>query len=183
MSRIGNKHIPVPANTKVSKSGLTVKADGPHGSLSLQVNDTIGLEITKDNLIVTNASGNKDNDKFHGLYRSLISNMVVGVSEGFTRKLDLVGVGYKAAVDGHDIVLEVGYSNPKRLAIPQGIKVSVEKNIAITLWGIDKAELGQFAANIRRIRPPEPYKGKGIRYTGEVVRHKAGKAGAVGKGG
>jgi large subunit ribosomal protein L6 len=183
MSRIGNKHIPLPSSTKVTIDGRKVTAVGPHGTLSLQVNDTVGLEVASDVLIVTNTSSAKEDKKFHGLYRSLINNMVVGVSEGFTRKLELVGVGYKAAVDAHDITLEVGYSNPKKLPIPAGIKASVEKNITITLWGIDKEQLGQFAADIRKIRPPEPYKGKGIRYEKEVVRHKAGKAGAVGKGG
>jgi large subunit ribosomal protein L6 len=131
---------------------------------------------------VTNASGDKDYSNFHGLYRSLINNIVIGVSEGFSRKLELVGVGYRVSVDKSDVVLEVGYSNPKRLAIPSGIKATVEKNV-LTLWGINKEQLGQFAADIRKIRPPEPYKGKGIRYEGEVVRRKAGKAGAVGKGG
>jgi large subunit ribosomal protein L6 len=183
MSRIGNKPVPIPANTKVTIDGRTVKAEGPHGTLSVEVNDSVTLAVDKGQLMVANATGRKEDKKFHGLYRSLLNNIIIGVSEGFTRKLEMVGVGYKATVAGKEIVLDVGFSNSKRLKIPTGIKVSVEKNIAITLWGNNKEVLGQFAADIRKIRPPEPYKGKGIRYEGEVVRRKAGKAGAIGKGG
>jgi large subunit ribosomal protein L6 len=183
MSRIGNKPIPVPSNTKVKVDGQQVTAEGPHGKLSVEVKTAISVELKDGKILVSNATGGKDDKKYHGLYRSLINNIVIGVSEGFTRKLELVGVGYRASVDGKDVVLEVGYSNPKRVRIPDGVKASVDKNVTITIWGIDKERIGQFAADIRHVRPPEPYKGKGIRYENEVVRRKAGKTGAVGKGG
>jgi len=183
MSRIGNKPIPVPSNTRIKVDGQQVTAEGPHGKLSVEIKPVIGVELKDGKVFVSNATGSKDDKKYHGLYRSLINNIVIGVSEGFTRKLELVGVGYRASVDSKDVILEVGYSNPKRVRIPDGVKASVEKNITITLWGIDKQKIGQFAADIRSVRRPEPYKGKGIRYEKEVVRRKAGKAGAVGKGG
>lgn len=182
MSRIGNKIIPIPEGTKVTIDGLNVTAEGRHGKLSQAVGQMVGIEIADGKLIVTNSTGLKADKKFHGLYRSLLNNIVVGVSEGFTRKLEIVGVGYKSAVQGKDLVLDVGYSQSKRLPIPDGIKTSVERNVIITLWGIDKQQLGQFAALIRDVRPPEPYKGKGIRYEDEKVRRKAGKTSAIGKG-
>jgi large subunit ribosomal protein L6 len=192
MSRIGNKPIPIPSNAKVTIDGQVVKAEGPHGTLTQEVKSQIGLSISDGQLIVSNTAGHKDDKKFQGLYRSLLNNIVTGVSEGFTRKLEMYGVGYKASVVGNNIVLDIGYSTSKKLVIPDGIKTSVtaisgktsaEASTIITLWGIKKDQLGQFAADIRALRPPEPYKGKGIRYQGEVVRRKAGKAGAVGKGG
>ncbi len=182
MSRIGKKPILIPDGTSVTVNGKEVVAKGQHGSLSITVGDTVDVEVADGRLVVSNASGLREHRKFHGLYRSLLSNIVTGVSEGFTRRLELVGVGYRASVQGKDLVLEVGYSNPKRLPIPDGIKASVEKNTMIELWGIDKQKVGQFAADIRAVRPPEPYKGKGIRYEKEHVRRKAGKAGAIGQG-
>lgn len=183
MSRIGNKPIPIPGTTSIRLEGRRVIAKGPHGELSLDVNSAVDILLEDAQIIVKNSGNSKDNKKYHGLYRSLINNMVIGVSEGFTRKLELVGVGYKAAVAGNELVLDVGYSTSKKLKIPEGIKVSIEKGNLITLWGIDKAALGQFAANVRAVRPPEPYKGKGIKYEEEKIRRKAGKAGTVGKGG
>lgn len=183
MSRIGNKPIPIPAGTTVTIEDQKVSAAGPQGTLSLNIIDPVGVAVQDGFVVVTNRSGHKDHKKFHGLYRTLISNMLTGVSEGFTRRLEMTGVGYKAAIDGNELVLDVGFSTSKRLRIPEGIKVSIEKNTIITLWGIDKQQLGQFAADIRAVRPPEPYKGKGIHYEGEVIRRKAGKAGAGGKGG
>lgn len=182
MSRIGSKIIPIPEGTKVTIDGLNVTVEGKHGKLSQAVGEMVGIEIADGNLIVTNATGLKSDKKFHGLYRSLLNNLITGVSEGFTRKLEIVGVGYKSAIKDKVIVLDVGYSQSKKLPIPDGVKASVEKNIYITLWGIDKQQLGQFAALIRDVRPPEPYKGKGIRYKDEKVRRKAGKTGAIGKG-
>lgn len=182
MSRIGKRAIPIPEGTTVKVDGRRVEAKGPQGTLSLEIGETIGVEVKDGKLMVKDVSGLKAHRKFHGLYRSLLSNLIVGVSEGFTRKLELVGVGYRASVEGGDVVLEVGYSHPKRLSIPNGVKATVERGNIITLWGIDKQRVGQFAADIRAMRPPEPYKGKGIKYEGEVVRRKAGKAGAVGKG-
>ena len=181
MSRIGNKAITIPANTRIDIDGRTIKAEGPHGTLSVRVHESIGLAISDGKIAVSNIGG-KDTKNFHGLYRTLINNIIVGVSEGFTRKLEMVGVGYRASSDGRNIVLDVGFSMSKKLPIPPGMKVNIEKNTQISIWGINKEQVGQFAANIRAIRPPEPYKGKGIRYDKEVVRRKAGKAGAVGKG-
>jgi large subunit ribosomal protein L6 len=183
MSRIGKKAIPIPKGTTVTVKDREVEAKGQHGTLSVKIGDTVGVEIADDSVMLSNTTGLKEDRKFHGLYRSLVNNIVIGVSEGFTRKLELVGVGYKANVQGSDLVLDVGYSNPKPLPIPAGIKATVEKNTVITLWGIDKQQLGQFAAEVRSIRPPEPYKGKGIKYAEETIRRKAGKAGAVGSGG
>jgi len=182
MSRIGKKPIPIPDGTTVTVDGRRVTAKGAHGTLGVTVGDTVSVEVKDGKIVVGNATGLKQHRNFHGLYRSLIHNIIVGVSAGFTRRLELVGVGYRASVAGKDLVLDVGYSSAKRLAIPDGVKASVEKNILITLWGIDKQVVGQFAADIRAVRPPEPYKGKGIRYENEVVRRKAGKAGAVGQG-
>jgi len=183
MSRIGNKSIPIPAGTTVTVDGNTVTAKGQHGSLQVEVNDTVSVTVEDNKIIVKSVTGLKEHKNFHGLYRSLVNNIVVGVTEGFTRKLELVGVGYRASVAGSDVVLEVGYSNSKKLTIPKGIKATSDKPTELTLWGIDKQQVGQFAAHIREIRPPEPYKGKGIRYAGEKVRRKAGKAGAIGSGG
>ena len=183
MSRIGNLSIPIPSGTEITVKGNKVTAKGKHGTLEVEFNETVGVEAEDGKVIVKAITGLKEHKKFHGLYRALINNIVIGVSEGFTRKLDLVGVGYRASVKGKDVVLEVGYSNPKPLRIPDGIKVTCDKPVEITLWGIDKQQVGQFAAHIREIRPPEPYKGKGIKYRDEVVRRKAGKAGAIGTGG
>lgn len=181
MSRIGKKPVPIPEGTTVTVEGGDVKASGPHGNLSVRVNDKVDVVVEDGRVVVKNISGLKEDRKFHGLYRSLINNIVTGVSEGFTRKLEMVGVGYRANVQGKELVLEIGYSNPVHMSIPDGVKASVEKNI-ITIWGSEKQVVGQFAAEIRAKRPPEPYKGKGIRYTDERVRRKAGKAGAIGQG-
>jgi len=182
MSRIGKTAIPIPKGTTVTVKGNLVEAKGQHGTLKVECNDLVDLEVKDGQVLVTNRTGLKEHRKYHGLYRSLVNNIVIGVSDGFTKNLELVGVGYRASVAGKDLVLEVGYSNPQKLQIPDGIKASVEKNTQITLWGINKQVVGQFAANVREIRPPEPYKGKGIRYKDEIVRRKAGKAGAIGQG-
>ena len=182
MSRIGKLPIPIPDGTTVNVKGLDVQAKGKNGVLNVTVNDTVTVEVEDGKLIVKSATNLKEHRKYHGLYRALLNNIVVGVSEGFTRKLELVGVGYRASVKGKDLVLEVGYSNPRRLTIPDGIDAKCEKPTQITLWGIDKQEVGQFAAIVRETRPPEPYKGKGIRYAGQQVRRKAGKTSVIGQG-
>lgn len=182
MSRIGKLPIPIPDGTTVTVKGIEVQAKGQHGTLSVTVNESVGIEIDDGKLRVTNVTGLKEDRKYHGLYRALLNNIVIGVSEGFTKHLELVGVGYRASVQGKDLVLEVGYSNPVKLPIPDGVKATCEKPITISIWGIDKQKVGQFAAIVRDVRPPEPYKGKGIRYEKEHVRHKAGKAGAIGTG-
>jgi large subunit ribosomal protein L6 len=182
MSRIGKMPIQIPKGTTVTVKGNVVEAKGQHGTLRVECNSLVTLEVADDKVLLGNKSGLKEHRKFHGLYRSLVNNIVIGVTDGFTKQLELVGVGYRSSVAGNDLVLEVGYSNPVKLRIPDGITASVEKNTKITLWGIDKQIVGQFAANVREIRPPEPYKGKGIRYKDEQVRRKAGKAGAIGQG-
>ena len=182
MSRIGNKPVAVPDGTTVTLEGNSVTAKGRHGSMSVEFNDRVRVVVEDGTINVRNATGADENKKFQGLYRSLINNLMIGVSQGFTRKLELVGVGYRAAVQGGDLLLDVGYSIQVKLPIPEGVTATVENNINITLWGIDKQKVGQFAANIRENRPPEPYKGKGIKYAGEIIRRKSGKAGAIGKG-
>lgn len=182
MSRIGKLPIPIPDGTTVNVNGLDVQAMGKHGTLNVTVNDTVKVEVVDGKLIVKNATDLKEHRKYHGLYRALLNNIVIGVSEGFTRKLELIGVGYRASVQGKDLVLEVGYSNPRKHTIPDGIDAKCDKPTQITLWGIDKQQVGQFAAIVRKTRPPEPYKGKGIRYAGEHVRRKAGKTSVIGQG-
>jgi large subunit ribosomal protein L6 len=182
MSRIGKQVIPIPEGTTVTVKGLDVEAKGSHGTLKLTLNESVQVEIDNGQLIVKNATGLKEDRKYHGLYRALLHNIVVGVSTGFTKNLELVGVGYRASVQDKDLVLEVGYSNPVKVAIPAGLKTTCGKPTVISIWGIDKQQVGQFAAIIRDIRPPEPYKGKGIKYEKEVIRRKAGKTGAVGQG-
>ena len=182
MSRIGKLAIPIPSGTTVTVKGLDVEAKGQHGTLNIKVNESVKVEVEDGHLFVRNATGLKVDRKYHGLYRALLSNIVIGVSEGFTKNLELVGVGYRASVQGKDLVLEVGYSNPVKLPIPEGLKTTCDKPTIISIWGIDKQKVGQFAAIIRDVRPPEPYKGKGIKYEKETVRRKAGKAGAIGQG-
>ncbi|MCB1111370.1 MAG: 50S ribosomal protein L6 [Chlamydiales bacterium] len=180
MSRKGKLPIPMPKGVEVSVKGTEVSAKGPKGSLSVSVRKDVDITIENGILTVAMTSNKKDTKAFHGLYRSLISNMVHGVSEGFTKTLDMIGVGYRASVKGNNVDLNVGLSHPMLLPIPEGIEVKVEKNTKIIITGADKQKVGQFAADIRSVRPPEPYKGKGIRYTDEYVRRKAGKSAAKG---
>lgn len=181
MSRIGKSPIALPSGVNVSVAGKKVTVKGPKGSLHLDLLDGITIEIVDNNLIVKLADENANMGKFHGLYRALIQNMVQGSSKGYERKLEMVGVGYRAAVHGHELDLQIGFSHPTKLHIPEGLTVKVEKNNIIIISGIDKQLIGQFAATIRAIRPPEPYQGKGIRYEGEYVRRKAGKAASKSK--
>jgi len=178
MSRVGKKPIPLPAGVKV-QIGEQLLVEGPKGKLTVPVPKGIRIEKNDGFLEVK-----RDGDQYaalHGLTRALAANAVTGVSQGFTRELDIVGIGYRAEVKGNVIVFSLGYSHPIEFMLPQGIECKVEKNTHIVLSGIDKQLLGQVAANIRSLRPPEPYKQKGIRYTGEVLRKKAGKTGAGGK--
>lgn len=180
MSRIGFSPITIPDNVdlNIEKSLVTVK--GPKGELSLRVNPDIGLSRDDGVLRVTRPSDHRRHRSLHGLTRTLIDNMVTGVTDGYTKRLEIHGVGYRASMDGNTLVLNVGYSHPIRLQPAEGITFAVENNTQVSVSGIDKELVGEVAARIRRIRPPEPYKGKGIRYQNEQIRRKAGKAGKVG---
>lgn len=178
MSRKGKLPIPVPKGVEVKLSGSTLSVKGPKGHMSYDLMPGIQVTIEPSQLVVGLEEGHEHKGNFHGLYRSIILNMVQGTSQGFERKLEMIGVGYRAAVAGHHLDLQIGYSHPTKIPIPEGIHVKVEKNTNIFVNGIDKQKVGQFAATVRAIRPPEPYQGKGIRYEGEYVRKKAGKAAA-----
>jgi large subunit ribosomal protein L6 len=177
MSRIGNKPIPLPKGVEVKKEGDALSVKGPKGTLKTHVVTGIGVKIEGN---VVSFSREADEGRVraaHGLMRALIANNVQGVSEGFKKELDIVGVGYRAEVKGKEVVFQLGYSHPVRFPIPQGIDIAVDgKTGHITVSGIDKQKVGQTAAEIRALREPDPYKGKGIKYTDEVIRRKAGKA-------
>lgn len=181
MSRKGKLPVSLPkgVEVKVDKHELTVK--GPKGTIHQKLIPSINLQVEDHTVVVALAEGHSDEGNFHGLFRSLIENMVIGTTQGFEKKLEMIGVGYRAAVMGHELDLQIGLSHPTRLHIPDGLHVKVEKNTSISITGIDKQAVGQFAATIRAIRPPEPYQGKGIRYVGEFVRKKAGKAASKSK--
>jgi large subunit ribosomal protein L6 len=168
--------IPVPSSVKVEIDGRNVSVTGPKGSLQREVVPEVRLHLEDGHLVVTRPNDEPRERAMHGLTRALLSNMVVGVSDGFSRTLELVGVGYRAQMQGSKLVLALGFSHPAEIDPPEGITFSVE-GPRLTISGIDKEAVGQVAANIRKLRPPEPYLGKGIRYQGEVVRRKAGKSG------
>lgn len=175
MSRIGVKPIAVPAGVEVTINNKDVTVKGPKGTLSMTVMDTVNVEFKDAVITVTRAS---DNDKAaHGLTRSLIANMVIGVTDGFEKKLEINGVGYRAAKQGNKLNLTVGYSHPVEVLDTEDVKIEVPDQNTILVKGADKQKVGQMAAEIRKIRPPEPYKGKGIKYADEHIRRKEGKAG------
>ncbi len=178
MSRIGKKPITIPSGVTVEVQGSNVKVVGPKGTLNQTLVGAVKAEVAGGELLVVTQDQSRKARSFQGLSRSLLNNMVVGVSEGISKVLEISGLGYKAEVDGGTVILNVGFSHSVRFPLPEGITASIEKNTIITLKGIDKQKVGQVAANIRSIRKPEPYKGKGIRYAGEKIRRKAGKAGA-----
>ena len=187
MSRIGRATISVPPKVQVTwtdENYVTVK--GPKGELSYQVNPDLTLKLEDGTLTVTRPSESKRHKAMHGLYRSLVNNMVEGVTKGYTKQLEIHGVGYRAAKVGENLVIQVGYSHPVEVQPPDGISFTVDgvdpatKATRLSVSGIDKQLVGEVAAQIRRVRKPEPYKGKGIRYAGEAIRRKAGKAGKVG---
>lgn len=180
MSRIGIVPIEVPSGVDVNISGQNVSVKGPKGTLELVVREPIMISRDNGSIVVSRPNDHRNNRSLHGLTRTLINNMVVGVTDGYTRRLEIRGVGYRAAMDGKTLILNVGYSHPVRMEPEEGIEFAVEGNNQIIVSGVDKALVGEMAARIRRVRPPEPYKGKGIRYQGEYVRQKAGKAGKVG---
>lgn len=181
MSRIGRMPVPVPANVEVTispENNVVVK--GPKGQLTRQFPSTMGFNRDGGVLVVTRPNDESSQRALHGLSRGLLNNMVTGVTTGFTKTLDVQGVGYRAQLQGSNLQLALGFSHPVIVAPPSGISFAVE-GPRVVVQGIDKEQVGQVAANIRKLRPPEPYKGKGIRYLGERVRRKAGKAGKVGK--
>lgn len=174
MSRIGKQPIAIGAAT-VTLDGSVVTAKGPRGTLSFTIHELVSVAIDGGNVVVTPVNDSKLSRSLWGMTRTMISNMVDGVTKGFERTLELVGVGYRAAMKGNDLELSLGYSHPIVYAAPQGVVFSVAKPTEIKLVGNDKQELGQICAEIRKYRPPEPYKGKGVRYQGETVRRKEGK--------
>lgn len=179
MSRIGKMPIEIPAGIKVEIKGQDISVTGKKGSLSRTVRPEIGLKVEDNQILVSGGEGDKKINAFRGLTRSLIANMVIGVSEGFKKVLVIEGVGYRASASGKKLTLNVGYSNPVEFELPKIVSGNVDNNTTIVLESIDKEALGLVAAQIRAIRKPEPYKGKGIRYEGEYIQRKAGKTGAA----
>jgi large subunit ribosomal protein L6 len=180
VSRIGLMPIPLPKGVTVNIEGSTVQVKGPKGELVRTLNPEMQIKLEDNRLLVERPTDQRRHRALHGLTRTLVNNMVLGVSQGFTRKLEIEGVGYRAEIQGKNLVLNVGYSHPVVVEPPPGISFEVEKGTRVfSVLGADKEMVGEMAARIRRIRPPEPYKGKGIRYQGEHVRRKAGKAGKV----
>ena len=175
MSRIGKKPIPIPQGVKVQLDGLTVRAEGPKGKLSQAVPAGLTPRVTDGTLVIERSGEDRRVRALHGLARALVANMVAGVKDGFERRLEIVGIGYRAQLQGKSIQLALGYSHPVLFPLPDGVTAEIDKQTAITLRGPDKAVLGQTAAKLRALREPDPYKGKGIRYAGEAVRRKVGK--------
>lgn len=178
MSKLGKQPVVLPKGVEFKQTGKTVSVKGPKGQLELKIEKDIA--IVADTNKVTLALGNSEekSTQFLGLYRTLIYNMVLGVTEGFSKKLELKGVGFRAAVQGNDLNLQLGFSHPTKKPIPQGIEVKVENNVLVTISGVDKQLVGQYAAEIHHMRKPEPYKGKGVHYVGQYTRRKAGKSAA-----
>lgn len=185
MSRIGNSPVTIPAGVTAEKGGGIFNVTGPKGTLSMKVDPSISLEIEGDKLIVKRKNDLPKSRALHGLTRNLIANMITGVVEGFSKTLELSGVGFRTQTDGSKLTLNIGFSHPVEVKAPEGITFEVKDNTKIIIFGIDKQKVGQVAANIRKIKVPDVYKGKGIRYVGEYIRKKPGKAakaGAVGVG-
>jgi large subunit ribosomal protein L6 len=178
MSRIGKKPISIPKGVKVDVKPGAVEIQGPKGKLLQPLPPGIGFEVSGENLQAKTLKEDPQLGKFHGLARSLVANAVRGVTEGFRKDLDIVGVGYRAELKGKQVVFALGYSHPIVFDIPAGIDIAIDKQTHITVTGIDRQAVGQVAANIRRMRKPDPYKQKGVRYTGEQLKKKAGKTGA-----
>ncbi|MBA7611179.1 50S ribosomal protein L6 [subsurface metagenome] len=174
MSRIGKKPIEILQGVEVKIDGSKVLIKGPKGELAFEVRPEIKVEVKEGKILVAPQIETKNTKAFWGLTRALLQNIIKGVTEGYEKKLEIEGVGYRANLEGQDLVLNVGFSHPVKIKAPEGIKFAVEKNM-ITVSGIDKGLVGQTAAKIRKVRPPEPYKGKGIKYVGEQIRRKVGK--------
>lgn len=178
MSRKGKLPISLPKGVEVKVSGTEVSVKGPKGHLLQKIVPGIQVTVNGSQVVVALEDEQSELNHYHGLYRTLIHNMIVGTTEGFEKRLEMIGVGYRAAVQGELLDLQLGFSHPTKLTIPKGLTVKVDKNTLIIISGFDKHLVGQFAATVRGMRPPEPYQGKGIRYAGEYVRKKAGKAAA-----
>jgi large subunit ribosomal protein L6 len=178
MSRIGKKPIGVPKGVTVMVHADAVEVKGPKGALTQRVPPGVKFQLSGDQLLAETVREDAELSKFHGLARSLMANAVLGVTQGFKKELDIVGVGYRAEVKGKQVVFALGYSHPINFDIPAGIEIAIDKNTHITVTGIDRQLVGQVAADIRRLRKPDPYKQKGVRYTGEVLKKKVGKTGA-----
>lgn len=176
MSRLGKTPIPLPKNVEIKVAAGEVQVKGPKGTLTHALPEGISIKIDGQLAIVEKDEAVEMPKTTHGLFRALINNMVIGVSQGFEKRLSLVGVGYRATIQGHLLDLQLGFSHPTKIAIPKTVQITVDKSVLIVIQGIDKQAVGQFAAAVRAMRPPEPYKGKGIRYENEYVRKKAGKA-------
>jgi large subunit ribosomal protein L6 len=177
MSRIGKMPVPVPGGVDVAVDGRRVTVKGPKGTLVREFPDRVAVSLEEGVATVSRVDETRESRSLHGLSRALLANMVEGVATGFTRNLEIVGVGYRAALKGNDLELQLGFSHPVSFPAPEGISFEVPEPTKVSISGIDKEQVGQVAANIRKIRPPEPYKGKGVRYAGEQIRRKAGKAG------
>lgn len=176
MSRIGKKSIPIPKDVKTEFNDRIISVEGPKGKLTLSFPDRINLELKDNQVFVKRISDTKSDKSLHGLYRALILNMVKGVTVGYTKELEIIGVGFRAQVQGNNLNMQLGFSHPVNFPIPEGIKIETPKQTAIIIRGIDKEKVGKLASEIRAVFPPEPYKGKGIRYAGEYIKKKVGKA-------
>ncbi|QEY32183.1 50S ribosomal protein L6 [Synechococcus sp. RSCCF101] len=177
MSRIGKTPIPIPDKVSVTLQGLSVSVKGPKGTLERVLPDGVTVSQKENTIVVEPSSQNRRSRERHGLCRTLVANMIEGVSQGYTRKLEIIGVGYRAQVKGKTLVVSAGYSHPVEMTPPDGVTFTVENNTNVTVSGADKELVGNEAAKVRAIRPPEPYKGKGIKYVGERILRKAGKSG------
>lgn len=176
MSKIGKKPIPLPSGVEARIEEGKVKVKGPKGELELKLPSLCEVALEEGKLLVKRKKETREAKALHGTYRSLLNNMIVGVSQGFEKILEIVGIGYRGKMEGKDLVLTLGFSHPVRYTPPSGVKVELLNPTTIRVWGVDKQKVGQVAAEIRGLKKPEPYKGKGIRYRGEVIRLKAGKA-------
>jgi large subunit ribosomal protein L6 len=177
MSRIGKMPVAIPDGVKVDVAGRVVTVEGPKGKLEQEIRPEVTVTVDGDNAVVERKDDSKPAKSFHGLYRRLLSNMVIGVSQGFSKALVINGVGYRVEQDGKSLIFNLGYSNPIEYPLDEKLTATIEGNNKITINGVDKALVGQVCAEIRSLRPPEPYKGKGVRYENEYVRRKIGKAG------
>jgi large subunit ribosomal protein L6 len=180
MSRIGRKPVSIPQGVKVNIDGAVVRAEGPKGKLMQPVPAGLSAKLENDQLVISRSGEDRKIRALHGLARALVANMVTGVKDGFERKLEIVGIGYRAQLQGRAIQLALGYSHPVIFPLPEGVTAEIDRQVSITLRGADKAVLGQTAAKLRALREPDPYKGKGIRYANEVVRKKVGKKAGAG---
>jgi large subunit ribosomal protein L6 len=180
MSRIGRKPVSIPQGVKVNIDGAVVRAEGPKGKLMQPVPAGLSAKLENNQLVISRSGDDRKTRALHGLARALVANMVTGVKDGFERKLEIVGIGYRAQLQGRAIQLALGYSHPVIFPLPEGVTAEIDRQVSITLRGADKAVLGQTAAKLRALREPDPYKGKGIKYANEIIRRKVGKKAGAG---